>query len=91
MGDLYSNVVYQYAAQWEQLGLGLGLQHYDIANISKDNAHNPDRSVTCFRTVLGKWLQNISLPTWGKLDDVIKSLTIAPAASTGYKGNVLKY
>ena len=87
LGDLYSNVVYQYAAQWEQLGLGLGLQQHDIAYISKDNAHNPDRSVTCCRTVLEKWLQEISSPTWGKLDDVIKSLTIAPV-STGHKGTM---
>ena len=80
-----SNVVYQYAAQWEQLGLALGLQYHDIAIISKDN---PDQSVTCCRTVLEKWLQDVSSPTWGKLDDVIKSLTIAPAASTGHKGTV---
>ena len=89
MGDLYSNVVHQYAAQWEQIGLKLGLQHYDIANISKDNAHNPDRSVTCFRTVLEKWLQTVPSPTWGKLDDVIKSLTIATVSTgSGHKGTV---
>ena len=62
MGELYTNVVHQYAAVWEQLGLKLGLQHYDIANISKDNAHNPDRSVTCCRTVLEKWLQIVPSP-----------------------------
>ena len=86
MGELYTNVVHQYAAQWEQLGLKLGLQHYDIANISKDNAYNPDQSVTCCRTVLEKWLQNFPLPTWGKLVEVIILLTNAPAQCTGHKG-----
>ena len=42
MGELYTNVVDQYAAEWEQLGLKLGLEDYHIANISKDNAHNPN-------------------------------------------------
>ena len=86
MGELYTNVVHQYAAEWEQLGLKLGLEDYHIANISKDNAHNPDRSVTCCRTVLEKWLQIVPSPTWGKLDDVIVSLTTAPLQSTGHKG-----
>ena len=88
MGELYTNVVHQYAAVWEQLGLKLGLQHYDIANISKDNAYNPDRSITCCRTVLEKWLQTVPSPTWGKLNDVIVSLTTAPLQSTGHKGTV---
>ena len=77
LADLWSNVARQFAAQWEHLGLKLGLQDYDIANISKDNAHNPDHSVTCCKTVLQKWLQKVSSPTWGKLADVINTLTIA--------------
>ena len=88
MGELYTNVVHQYTAQWEQLGLKLRLQHYDIDNISKDNTHNPDRSVTCCRTMLEKWLQIVPSPTWGKLDDVIVSLTTAPLQSTGHQGTV---
>ena len=88
MGELYTNVVHQYAAVWEQLGLKLGLEDYHIANTSKDNAHNPDRSVTCCRTVLEEWLQIVPSPTWGKLDDVIVSLTTAPLQSTGHKGMV---
>ena len=88
MGELYGNVVHQYASQWEQLGLKLRLQHYDIANISKDNAYNPDRSVTCCIRVLEKWLQFVPSPTWGKLDDVIKSLTTGSAQSNGHKGTL---
>ena len=86
--DLYNTVAIQYASKWEQLGLQLGLEHYHIANITKDNAHNPDQSVTCCRNVLEKWLQTDPSPTWGKLNDVIKSLTTAPAilSSTDHKG-----
>ena len=73
MADLYSNVIHQYAAQWEKLGLKLGLPHYDIANISADHALlRVGRLVACCRTILEKWLQKIPSPTWGKLDDVIK-------------------
>ena len=87
MRDLYNHVVHQFAAQWEDLGLKLGLQDYNIANISKDNAHNPDQSVTCCKTVLQKWLKKVPSPTWGKLDDAINSLIIAPM-STDHKGRV---
>ena len=77
MKELYINVVHQYASQWKQLGLKLGLQQYDINNISEDHTHITDRSIMCCIAVLKKWLQSISSPTsWGKLDDVIKTLTI---------------
>lgn len=77
MKELHTNVVHQYASQWKQLGLKLGLQPYDINNISEDRTHITDRSIKCCVTVLEKWLQSISSPTtWGKLDDVIKTLTI---------------
>ena len=87
MRDLHINVVHQYAAHWEQLGLKLGLQNYDIANISKDHAHISDQSVNCCATMLEKWLQLVHSPTWGKLDDAIKSLPITPT-SLGPKGIV---
>ena len=76
MKELDTNVVHQYASQWKQLGLKLGLQQYDINNISEDHTHITDRSITCCEAMLEKWLQFISSPTWGKLDDVIKTLTI---------------
>ena len=87
MRDLHINVVHQYAAYWERLGLKLGLQGYDIANISKDNARISDQSVTCCAIMLEKWLQFVHSPTWGKLDDAIKSLLITPV-SLGPKGTV---
>ena len=81
MADLYSGVIYQYAAQWEQLGLKLGLPDYDIANISVDHRAHPDQSAAsgsdCCRAMLQKWLETDPACTWGKLDDVIKTLTTA--------------
>ena len=73
--DLYSTVAHQYAEHWDELGLRLGLKEYDIANISVDNIHNPHRSVSCCKEVLQFWLQNASSPSWGKMDDAIKSLS----------------
>ena len=91
LGELLINIVEQYAVHWEELGQKLGLQDYQLANISENNVNREYRRVeTCCKRVLQKWLQIDPSPTWGKLDDVIKSLTIAPV-STGHKGSVLKY
>ena len=74
MRELHTNVVHQYASKWKQLGLKLGLERYDIINILEDNASIDDRSVNCCTAVLQKWLQFTPLPTWGKLDVVIRTL-----------------
>ena len=100
MRDLNRHIVEQRAAQWERLGLELGLKDYHIANISKDNEHNPNRSVTCCRAMLEQWLRAIPSATWGKLDDAIKNTklpsTISPVCTNkegihGYCHNVLNY
>ena len=89
MGELLTNIVEQYAVHWVELGRQLGLKDYQLDNISENNITLRSRRVeTCCRDVLEKWLQDISSPTWGKLDDVIKSLTNAPAVSTVHKGTV---
>ena len=90
MGELLTTIVEQYAIRWEELGRKLGLTDYQLANISENNSTRLRRVETCCRDVLEKWLKEISSPTWGKLDDVIKSLTIAPV-STSHRGSVLKY
>ena len=91
MRDLNRYIVEQQAAQWERLGLELGLKDYHIANISKDNEHNPNRSVTCCSKMLQIWLVIDSSATWSKLDDAVKkiksltigSLSTASSHSTG--------
>ena len=72
MGDLYINVITQYAAHWEALGAFLGLKDYEIANISKDYANRG--SIEGCAAMLMKWLQSGDQPTWGRLDDAIKLL-----------------
>ena len=74
MRDLNRDVVKQQAAQWEKLGVELGLKDYHIANISKDNEHNPNRSVTCCKKMLQKWLKIDFEASWGKLDNAIKKI-----------------
>ena len=69
MRDVNRYIVEQQAAQWERLGLELGLKDYHIANISKDH---PNRSVTCCSEMLQKWLHIDPSATWGKLDDAVK-------------------
>jgi len=49
----------------------LRLNDYDIANISRDY---PNRAVDACREMLSMWLRTVPSPTWGKLDDAIKSL-----------------
>ena len=100
MRDLNRYIVEQQAAQWERLGLELGLKDYHIANISKDNEHNPNRSVTCCREMLHKWHDIDTSATWGKLDDAINNIKLPSTTSTvstdkrgnhGYYYSVLNY
>ena len=89
LNELLTNVVEQYAIYWEELGIKLGLKDYQLANISENTASRQSRQVeTCCKRVLQKWLQLDPLPTWGKLDDIIISLTTAPLQSTGHKGTM---
>ena len=88
MRDLYSNIVRQYAVQWERLGLELGLQEYDIANISENNSSRKQRQVeVCCSQMLQKWLEIDPSATWGKLDDAVKNIklssTISPVSTGG--------
>ena len=88
MRDLHSNVIRQYAIQWEGLGLELGLQDYDIANISENNSSRKQRQVEmCCSQMLQKWLEIDPSATWGKLDDAIKNIklpsTISPVSTGG--------
>ena len=89
LNELQTNIVEQYAVHWEELGRQLGLKDYQLANISENNVNRDKKRVEiCCRRVLEKWLQIDRSPTWGKLDDVVKSLKIAPAVTTGHKGTV---
>ena len=78
MGDLHTHIVIQYAAQWEMLGLELGLKQNDIAKISENNACHPRGIELCCAAVLKEWLRKFPSPTWDKLDSAIKKIKQSP-------------
>ena len=89
MKDLNRYVVQQQAAQWEGLGLELGLERYHINNIAKDH---PNESVICCRKMLQKWLDIDPSASWRKLHDAVRRIrspttgsmsTVSSANSTG--------
>ena len=89
MRDLNRYVVQQQAAQWDGLGLELGLERYHIDNIARDH---PNESVICCRKMLQKWLDIDSSASWRKLDDSVRRIrspttgpmsTVSSANSTG--------
>jgi len=82
--DLLSNIVSQYAVHWEAIGAELGLEHYHIANISKDY-HN--RAEDGCAAMLMKWLEMGSSPTWGTLDDAIDKIMKSKKSTTLPKGD----
>ena len=78
MRDLHRYVVQQQAAQWDRLGLELGLERYHIAIITRDH---PNRSVTCCGEMLQKWLEIDPSASWRKLDDAVRRIR-SPTIST---------
>ena len=85
LSELLLTIIYQHAAHWETLGALLGLKDYHIANISRDY-HN--RSVDACREMLMMWLRVVPSPTWGKLDDAIKSIINASTSKARGMFNV---
>ena len=71
MRELSRHFVQQQAAQWETLGLELGLKDYDIAIIAKDH---PNDAATGCRVMLQKWLDTDLLASWNKLNDAVKHM-----------------
>ena len=82
MKDLNRYIVRQQAAQWERLGLELGLERYHIAYISRDH---PNESVICCGKMLQDWLDIDPSASWRKLEDGVRRIrlpTTSSAAST---------
>jgi len=65
MKDLNRYVTKKYAADWEDIGLELGLQ-LDRLKIIKKN--NPQQAVDCFKEVMDKWLDSTPNATWKTLE-----------------------
>jgi len=80
--DLYKHVIPKYAVHWEELGDKLGLYAHHIAIISKNHAHNPDRTTDCCKEMLKKWLEFDCNATWGKIKYAIKSINVEEASKS---------
>ena len=57
-GVLDSHFVKQHGANWERLGLELGLSKDDIAHISGYNEHHPRKLKMCYTAVLQQCFPN---------------------------------
>ena len=79
MKDLNRYVVQQQAAQWEELGLELGLERHHINNITKDH---PSEAVIGCGKMLQKWLDIDSSASWRKLHDAVRRIRSPTIGST---------
>ena len=84
--NLYRLVV----PDWENLGVHLRLKKCDLDCISRDNAHNPNRTKDCCRAVLKKWLELECSPTWAKLEEAVKAIYNPPTTNNDITGKCLK-
>ena len=74
INELYQKVVHEFAVQWEELGLALGLEKRKLNIISSNNKYNPDRTEECCKKMLVCWLEVDPLATWSKLEEAITQL-----------------
>jgi len=65
MKDLNRYVIRKYAADWDDIGIELGLK-LDILKIVKQN--NPLRVEDCLKDVLDRWLKLTHNATWRALE-----------------------
>ena len=63
--DLNRHVAKKFAADWEDIGLELGLELGVLKIVAKDN---PQQSVACCREVLDKWLKSTPSASWRTLE-----------------------
>ncbi|XP_065916873.1 uncharacterized protein [Dysidea avara] len=80
LADLYKHVPPSYALHWKALGVSLGFENYQLEMISTDNAHNSDRTLTCFRSMLFQWLCH-GKASWGQMEDAINHIRSGPGSA----------
>ena len=76
--DLCNHITPQYAAQWREMGILLGLSWISLNIIEHDNPHDARR---CCNTMLEKWLKEDTTASWEKLLTVINSPAMSGSAS----------
>ena len=71
MQDLNRYVIKKYAAEWEDIGLELGLPLNTLEIFSKNNQKE---CVSCFRSTLNEWLNLNPSATWSMLEVAITNV-----------------
>ena len=71
MRDLNRYVIKNYAAEWEDIGLELGLQLNTLEIFSKNHLKE---CVPCFRSTLNEWLSLKPNATWRVLEVAITNV-----------------
>ena len=71
MQDLNRYVIKKYAAEWEDIGLELGLQLNTLEIFSKNHQKE---CVLCFRSTLNEWLNLKPNATWRMLEVAITNV-----------------
>ena len=69
--ELCTYVLPLYAAQWEKIGIFLGMQSGRLNVIKANNPYNADG---CCIDLFKIWLQVEEYPTWGKMFIAIETL-----------------
>ena len=81
--DLQQHVTPQYAADWREIGVELGLTDAKLRAIRKDNPHSVR---DCCNEMFSEWLRVDTTASWVKLFTAIES----PAVSGGpVRGNYI--
>ena len=73
---LQRDVTPQYASDWREIGIELGLNDAKLRSIRKDNPHSVK---DCCNTMFSEWLRIDTTASWKKLSAAIES----PAVSSG--------
>ena len=72
MRDLNRYIIRQYATDWEDIGIELGLDLSVLKIIANDN---PSKTVACLRNTLDEWLElNTDDATWKTLKIAITNV-----------------
>ena len=78
--DLYQYITPQYAADWNVIGILLGLPSGTLDIIEHDHVH---KATHCCNAMLKKWLEMDTTASWEKLFTAIESPAVSPLNDKG--------
>jgi len=77
--DLQRHVTPQYAADWKEIGVEMGLPDAKLRAIRQDNPH---RVKDCCNEMFSEWLKVDTTATWEKLFAAIESPAVSKSGDT---------